>query len=213
MCARAVARAVTGSSSSTTICSTARRGSGPHRLSCDDGVLGRNEVRMRSGGAIRGQTQHLRPESGENHLRRRFALGRQEQGLVHGIEVLDHCRVGLGVLVLADAGDQVPVRYPQAEQEPARVGLVQRLHGGVRGHGVAGVAVGDARRDLHVVGRLRGASTPPERPRGTRSRESTRHRIRAPRSPPRTRGPASTAACRGPRSRCRMCPDRCSGSA
>ena len=57
-------------------------------------------------------------------------------------------RVRLGVVVVAHPVDEVLVAHAEAEQEPAGEGLLQRALGVGHRHGVTGVDVGDAGRQL-----------------------------------------------------------------
>ena len=119
-----------------------------HRLAGDRGVLGRHEVSVGARGPLGGEREHARPERGEHHLRRRITPRSEEAGLGHRVEVLDHPRVGPGVVVLAHPRHQVLVTDAETEQEPSRERLVQGVHGGVGRQRITAVPVDDAGRDL-----------------------------------------------------------------
>ncbi len=86
----------------------------------DLGVLGWHEVRMRPGGALRGEPQHLGPECGEHHL----VVGNRWRGCVQLHEVVDHL-AERSLIRLSAPLDGRGVADAEAEQEASRVGRRQ----------------------------------------------------------------------------------------
>jgi hypothetical protein len=98
---------------------------------------------MRACGALRGQLEHLRAERGDHATVLRHAV------LVEHVEVLVQRIDGLEVLLM-----RLGVADADAEQEAARVSLVDAVEGVGDGSGVRRPDVDDARRDLQRGGLL-----------------------------------------------------------
>jgi hypothetical protein len=118
------------------------------------GVVGRDEIRVRTPGPLSGQGEHPRPERGEHSRRRRGRLrGPVESGsLIHPIQIAAHGCIWPLVLVATDALDKTGMAHTQAKQEPLWVGLTQRELRRSHCERVTCPDVGDARCDHHAVG-------------------------------------------------------------
>src|SRR4051812_22627484 len=127
---------------------------GAEGLPSPRGVLGRNEVGVRTVRLLRGELQHLRAERRENTRWLRVGHGRAVDvvAVVHALEVLAHERERLAVVLTADV-EQRLVRDTDAEHEPTREGLAEGQLARCHRQRVPCPDVRDARRDDEGVGR------------------------------------------------------------
>src|SRR5829696_7047933 len=107
------------------------------------GVFGCRQVRVRTCAAPRRQLEHLRTERRDHPAAFRHAV------LVELVEVLGERIVGLAVLV-----SRLGMPDADAQQEAARIGLVDAVEGLGDGSGLRGPDVDDARGDLQRGGLL-----------------------------------------------------------
>ena len=115
-------------------------------------VFGGDVVGMGARGLLGRELQHVLAQRGDHDGRRRIRLRSQVRRTLHRLQVVPHRRHRLAVLVAAHALDHGRVRHAEPEHEPAAGQLSQRLLDGAHGHRVAGVDVGDARREHEPLG-------------------------------------------------------------
>ena len=99
-----------------------------------------------------GQLEHLRAEGGENGF---WLLGGRRTNVVrvrHGFEIPLHGGYGFLISVSAHAFHERTMRDADSEQEPPAGLLGQSVLGAHHRETVAGINVGDPRRDVQLAG-------------------------------------------------------------
>ena len=112
----------------------------------------RREIRMRTIRFRCGKLQHLRPEGSEQNPRLNRWLRGHEPGARHPLEIVDHVRIRLRIVVLAHTGNEVSVADTKTQHEPTREGFSQGALPSDHRHRVAGVHVRNSGCDNDALG-------------------------------------------------------------
>ena len=106
-------------------------------------------------GGLRCQPEHLGAERAQHQLGQFLGAVSKEWCLAHASQVLAHVADGARILVMTEVLHQLPMADPEPQEEAARMRLLDGALGVGHRHRVAGVDVGDARRDRDGVGALK----------------------------------------------------------